>query len=33
MTTVSMKPYLFFGGRCEEAIEFYRQALAPRWRC
>ena len=28
MTTVSMKPYLFFGGRCDEAIEFYRQALA-----
>jgi PhnB protein len=20
-------PYLFFGGRCEEAVEFYRQAL------
>jgi PhnB protein len=24
---VSMNPYLFFGGRCEEAISFYQQAL------
>ena len=24
---VSVQPYLFFGGRCEEAIEFYRKAL------
>jgi PhnB protein len=23
----SLEPYLFFGGRCEEAIEFYRSAL------
>jgi PhnB protein len=23
----SMQPYLFFEGRCEEAIEFYRKAL------
>ena len=22
-----IQPYLFFGGRCEEAIEFYRSAL------
>lgn len=22
-----IQPYLFFGGRCEEAIEFYRRAL------
>ena len=22
-----VQPYLFFGGRCEEAIEFYRKAL------
>jgi PhnB protein len=22
-----VRPYLFFGGRCEEAIEFYRTAL------
>jgi len=24
---VQIQPYLFFNGRCEEAIEFYRQAL------
>lgn len=24
---MSIDPYLFFRGRCEEAIEFYRQAL------
>lgn len=24
---VFVQPYLFFGGRCEEAIEFYRKAL------
>ena len=23
----AVQPYLFFGGRCEEAIEFYRNAL------
>jgi PhnB protein len=22
-----LQPYLFFGGRCEEALQFYRQAL------
>lgn len=27
MGTASLTPYLFFGGRCEEAIEFYRQAI------
>jgi PhnB protein len=26
-TTASVQPYLFFGGRCEEAMEFYRKAL------
>lgn len=26
-TTTTLQPYLFFGGRCEEAIAFYRQAL------
>lgn len=26
-SNVSIQPYLFFGGRCEEAIEFYRKAL------
>jgi PhnB protein len=25
--TTSIQPYLFFDGRCEEAIEFYRRAL------
>jgi PhnB protein len=25
--TAAVQPYLFFGGRCEEAIEFYRKAL------
>lgn len=24
---LSIQPYLFFGGRCEEALEFYRSAL------
>ncbi|HVF70832.1 MAG TPA: VOC family protein [Chthoniobacterales bacterium] len=24
---MSIQPYLFFGGRCEEAIEFYRTAV------
>ena len=24
---VFVQPYLFFGGRCEEAIEFYRKAV------
>jgi PhnB protein len=24
---MSVQPYLFFNGRCEEAIEFYRKAL------
>jgi PhnB protein len=26
-STAGVQPYLFFGGRCEEAIEFYRKAL------
>lgn len=26
--TTTLQPYLFFGGRCEEAIAFYRTALA-----
>ena len=24
---MQVQPYLFFGGRCEEAIDFYRRAL------
>ena len=27
MTKVLIQPYLMFGGRCEEALEFYRTAL------
>jgi PhnB protein len=27
MNHSNIQPYLFFGGRCEEAIEFYRTAL------
>lgn len=27
MPTTAITPYLFFGGRCEEALQFYRQAL------
>jgi PhnB protein len=26
-TSMQIQPYLFFGGRCEEALEFYRSAL------
>ncbi|WP_152054312.1 VOC family protein [Tautonia marina] len=27
MTNATLTPYLFFSGRCEEALEFYRKAL------
>jgi PhnB protein len=27
ISNTSVQPYLFFGGRCEEALEFYRSAL------
>lgn len=27
MSNNPIEPYLFFGGRCEEALEFYRKAL------
>lgn len=27
MPTPVVQPYLFFGGRCEEALDFYRRAL------
>ncbi len=30
---MSIDPYLNFDGRCEEAIEFYRKASAPKSRC
>ncbi len=26
-TQISIQPYLFFNGRCEEALDFYRSAL------
>src|SRR5882724_8903329 len=26
-SNMSVQPYLFFGGRCEEALEFYRTAI------
>lgn len=26
-SNISVQPYLFFNGRCEEALEFYRNAL------
>jgi len=25
--SIEIQPYLFFGGRCQEALEFYKQAL------
>ena len=30
---MQVQPYLFFDGRCEEAIEFYKSALGARSRC
>lgn len=30
MTKQLIEPYLFFDGRCEEALEFYRRALGAR---
>ena len=30
MSTTHVQPYLFFGGRCEEALEFYRGAVGAR---
>jgi len=27
MTNTLVQPYLFFGGRCEEALAFYRNSL------
>jgi PhnB protein len=27
MTNATIQPYLFFGGRCEEAIDFYKTTL------
>src|SRR5262245_53949378 len=30
MANSVIQPYLFFGGRCEEALEFYRTALGAK---
>ena len=30
MSNNLVEPYLFFGGRCEEALEFYRDAVGAR---
>ncbi|MES2736387.1 MAG: VOC family protein [Verrucomicrobiota bacterium] len=30
MKTSIVQPYLFFSGRCEEALEFYREAIAAK---
>lgn len=29
---MSIQPYLFFGGRCEEAVEFYQKAVGAELR-
>src|SRR5687767_129990 len=29
-TRMTVRPYLFFDGRCEEALEFYRKALGAK---
>lgn len=30
MSTTKLEPYLFFGGRCEEALEFYQRAVGAK---
>ena len=30
---MDIQPYLFFNGRCEEAVEFYQKALGAKSRC
>lgn len=30
MPDTSIQPYLFFGGRCEEALEFYKSAVGAK---
>jgi PhnB protein len=30
MIKINVQPYLFFNGRCEEALEFYRKALGAK---
>jgi uncharacterized glyoxalase superfamily protein PhnB len=29
---MQVQPYLFFSGNCEEALEFYKKASAPKCR-
>ena len=33
MSEHHIEPYLFFGGRCEEALDFYRTALGAEIQC
>ena len=30
---MQIQPYLFFDGRCEEAVAFYQEALGAEVRC
>jgi PhnB protein len=30
MTDATLEPYIFFGGRCEEALEFYTMAIGAK---
>lgn len=30
---MQIQPYLFFDGRCEEALDFYKGPSTPRSRC
>ena len=30
---MQVQPYLFFDGRCEEAIDFYKTAVGAEVRC
>ena len=30
---MQLQPYLFFDGRCDEALDFYKKALGARSRC
>jgi PhnB protein len=30
---MQVQPYLFFDGRCEEALEFYKKAIGAKSTC
>ena len=30
---MQVQPYLFFDGRCEEALEFYKKAVGAKVEC